>query len=345
LEPRTSYRNDRTWCFWDLDSHPFRDLITHRWFQWQVSSGGKSVHQCSENAAYAMLPADVLYRFALARIEATPAFDLNLGVTVESVKETMDGAIVSASNGVSRAKAVIDTRPPDGDQLVHSAGCWQVFSGLEIICPNHGFETSTARLMDFQPDYPHPCFVYFLPLDDERLLVEWTAFQAEKKGVSDYRSDLESWLQAKGLGHYEIVRSESGALPMMPVVSSSDSGHIIRAGVGAGWMRAATGYHFVSCQRGSEKLARSILEAHACNDWKLQAPSVRPGWLNWMDRVFLRAMKKHPDKAPRWFLELFANTSPEQMARFMNDQPRLRDAFKIACSLPPGPFLRGALPW
>lgn len=350
LEPRTSYSNDRTWCFWDRDPHPFRDLITHRWPRWQVNDGERSALQSDESCAYAMLPADILYRHALAKIEDTSAFDLQLGITVSAVKSIDDGALVSASQRSGsqrhwRAKAVIDTRPPDEGQLQSDFGFWQVFSGLEIACPNHGFATSTATLMDFQSGYPHPCFVYLLPLDKDHLLVEWTAFQPGKDQVPDYRSDLELWLKRQGLGDYEVTRSESGMLPMMPIPARAEPGRVIRAGVGAGWMRASSGYHFASCQRGCEALARQILSAKASGDWLLQPPRVRPRWLDWMDGVFLRALKRHPDKAPRWFLGLFEATTAEQMSRFMNDEPRLSDAWAVANALPPGPFLRAAVPW
>ena len=345
LEPRTSYSNDRTWCFWDLDPHPFRDLITHRWFRWQVSRGNQSAYQSDPNAAYAMLPADVLYRHALARIEDTPAFDLHLGVTVSGVEHTDDGVMVSAGQRRWQAKAVIDTRPPGKGQLTSGVGFWQVFSGLEITCLKHGFDTSKATLMDFQPGYPHPCFLYLLPLDEDHFLIEWTAFQPEKEPAPDYRSDLDSWLQRQDLGYYEVTREESGSLPMLRMPNAPNSARVIRAGVGAGWMRAASGYHFVSCQRGCSALARQVLAAHASGDWILQSPRVRAGWLDWMDSVFLRALKRHPDKAPQWFVQLFAATSAAQMSRFMNDQPRFRDALAVASALPPGPFVRAALPW
>ncbi|AKO54359.1 lycopene cyclase [Marinobacter psychrophilus] len=292
-----------------------------------------------------MLPADVLYQYALARIDESPAFDLHLGVTVSGVEHIDDGALVSADQRRWQAKAVIDTRPPGKGQLASGVGFWQVFSGLEITCPKHGFDTSTATLMNFQPGYPHPCFLYLLPLDEDHFLVEWTAFQLEKESASDYRSDLDLWLQRQGLGYYEVTREESGSLPMLRMPAVQSFGRVIRAGVGAGWMRAATGYHFVSCQRGSAALARQILTAHASDDWRLQDPTVRAGWLDWMDSVFLRALKRHPEKAPQWFVGLFAATSAAQMSRFMNDQPRWRDALAVASALPPGPFVRAALPW
>ena len=345
LEPRTFYSNDRTWCFWDLEPHPFRDLITHRWSCWQVSQGDQTARQSDGNAAYSMLPADALYQYALAKIEDVPDFDLHLGVTVSGVEHTDDGALVSAGQRLWSAKAVIDTRPPDKGQLASGVGLWQVFSGLEITCPKHGLDISTATLMDFQPGYPHPCFLYLLPLDEDHFLVEWTAFQPEKEPAPDYRSDLDSWLQRQNLGYYEVTREESGSLPMLRMPKVQNVGRVIRAGVGAGWMRAATGYHFVSCQRGSAALARQILAAHASGDWMLQDPVVRAGWLDWMDSVFLRALKRHPDKASQWFVGLFAATSAAQMSRFMNDQPRWRDALAVANALPPWPFVRAALPW
>lgn len=345
LEPRLTYANDRTWCFWDRDPHPFRDLISHRWFRWQVSQGQQSACQTDTRTAYAMLPADVLYRHALAQIAGTRAFDLHLGVTVSDIKHTDDGMRVSANQRCWRAKAVIDTRPPDAHQLALGVGVWQVFSGLEIACPQHGFDTSTAILMDFQAGYPYPCFVYLLPLDDDHFLVEWTAFQPQKEVVPDYRADLESWLARQAIGHYDVTRAESGMLPMMSMPRADSSEQVIRAGVGAGWMRAASGYHFVSCQRGCEALAQQILAAHASGDWLLHSPVVRARWVDWMDGVFLRAMKRHPDKAPHWFLSLFAGTTAAQMSRFMNDQPQWHDALAVAKALPPIPFIRAALPW
>ena len=199
--------------------------------------------------------------------------------------------------------------------------------------------------MDFQPGYPHPCFLYLLPLDENHFLIEWTAFQPEREPVPDYRSDLDSWLQQQDLGFYEVTREESGSLPMLRMPNAPNSARVVRAGVGAGWMRAASGYHFVSCQRGCAALAGQVLAAHASGDWALQSPRVRAGWLDWMDSVFLRALKRHPDKAPQWFVQLFAATSAAQMSRFMNDKPRFRDALAVARSLPPGPFVRAALPW
>lgn len=342
LEPRTSYQNDRTWCFWDLEQQPFRELITHRWFRWQVRTGQQAANQSDDRICYAMLPAQTLYRHALERIEASPGFSLRQGVMVQSIEEAADGVRIHADAGQWQARIVVDTRPPQPAQMNQNAGFWQAFTGYEIHCPDHGYEIDTARLMDFQHCREHTCFVYLLPKDRNHLLVEWTEFQPHQK-QPHCRQKLESWLAAKAITDFQLIRSESAVLPMMPFSGAQRSGRVIRAGVGAGWMRAATGYHFASCQRGSRDLARQILEASSGGHWQLHPPAVRSRWLNWMDRVFLRALHSHPEQAPQWFLALFAGTSAAQMARFMNDQPRWSDALAIARALPPGPFLRAVL--
>lgn len=342
LEPRTNYDNDRTWCFWDREDHPFRELITHRWHHWQVRAGGRAVSQSSSRTPYALLPADALYRDALERIEACPTLSLHQGVTVKAINEGAGAVqVVTHNEGELNARAVVDTRPPANLPETSTTGFWQVFTGYEIHCPDHGCATETARLMDFQVCDDHPCFIYLLPKDAHNLLVEWTAIKPQRKN-QDSQAQLENWLAREGMQDYQLLRSESAMLPMIPIGRDRQAGRVIKAGVGAGWMRAATGYHFVSCQRGSRMLAGQILAATASDDWLLHPPAVRSRWLEWMDRVFLRALHRHPEQAPGWFLRLFARTTASQMSRFMNDEPRLRDGLAIASALPPGPFVKAA---
>jgi len=343
LEPRTEYHNDRTWCFWDSEPHPFRELITHRWAHWQVSKGARTASQSSSQTPYAMLPAGEVYRKALGCIESCPAFDLRQGITVQEVEESADCVWVSTTAGQWRARAVIDTRPPEATCFDQTLGFWQVFTGYEIHCPGHGYDRNMASLMDFQPCEGHVCFVYLLPLDQDNLLVEWTEFHPGRE-LPDCRARLDAWLGEQNLENYAVKRSESAALPMFPVTRSRDPGRVIKAGVGAGWMRAATGYHFVTCQRSSAELARQVLVAAGSGHWHLRPLRARKRWLDWMDRVFIRALKQHPEAAPDWFVDLFAATTAKQMARFMNDQPGWRDAVSVVTALPKGPFLRAVMP-
>lgn len=341
LEPREHYENDRTWCFWDAGPNPFADIIAHRWSRWQVSSGSRIVTQSSHSVSYAMLEAGDVYHYALNRIKECPSVSLQLGVSVHSALESSDGIEVTTSFDRMLASAVIDTRPPPADQLRPETGFWQVFAGVELHSPGHGFETGAVRLMDFQPCANHVCFVYVLPLDDERLLIEWTEFNPGSRS-ENCQPNLDAWLERNGFSHDRILRSESGALPMFFIEPNHHSSRLLNAGVSAGWMRAATGYHFATCQRSCLNLAEQILAASENGHWSLVNPKPRSSWLDWMDKVFLRAMREHPRDAPDWFLRIFAKTTGAQVARFMNDQPYRSDALAIVAALPRLPFLWAA---
>jgi lycopene beta-cyclase len=341
LEPRRTYQNDRTWCFWETRRHPFSHLIRRRWPGWQVRNGEAIVNQCTGTSPYAMLSSADVYEHAVKQIGDSSRITLKTGVTIDEIRETGATITVRGSGVTLTSKLVVDTRPPDRDHVDLSVGFWQVFSGVEIESANHGFDPGVAVLMDFQPCDSHVCFVYVLPLDANILLVEWTEFlpHGEEDGCLE---KLQGWLGNQGLGDARVLRSESGKLPMFAVKPDRHFHRCVPAGVRGGWMRASTGYHFSSCQRGSAALAQQLLDAFKSGNWALPSVSVRPKWLDWMDRVFLRALIQHPTRAPEWFDAIFSATSPEQMARFMNDEPNYGDAINIVSALPKFTFLRAA---
>mgnify|MGYP005849628647 CR=1 FL=1 len=342
LEPRTEYENDRTWCFWQGGPNTFSSLVARCWSSWQVGFDGNYITQSSNQYAYAMLAANDVYKYARDRISACPDISLKLGIEVSELIDNPGAVEINTNRGQIRARVAIDSRPPGADQMAMDKGFWQRFSGLEVRCPGHGLEIETARLMEFQACDDHVRFVYALPFDKERCLIEWTEFDPSG-GVSDCSSKAIGWLRAQNWGSYEVLRTESGSLPMFPLHRRTQSPRVINAGVGAGWMRPATGYHFATCQRVSKNLAEQLLAAKKQGVWHLQQPKPRPDWLNWMDTVFLKALHRNPGTAPHWFLNMFSGANAEQMARFMNDEPRLSDALAIARTLPKTTFLWAAL--
>ncbi|MFM8459538.1 MAG: lycopene cyclase family protein [Chthoniobacterales bacterium] len=66
--------------------------------------------------------------------------------------------------------------------------------------------------------------------------------------------------------------------------------------------------------------------------------------LDWMDRVFLRAMTNQPERVPEFFFRLFNRVPPEALIRFLESEPRPADILQVMRALPIGPFVRAALP-
>jgi lycopene beta-cyclase len=297
-----------------------------------------------------MLSASAMRHSAYTAIAKRPEFHVTRGINVGTISAQNDRLHIATSQGDLTSRLVIDTRPPQADMLSTHEGVWQVFHGVEVQLPHHGLSHSTACLMDFQTGFSGVNFVYLLPLDEHRLLAEWTCFHIDKTHpdcqmlLSQHLPpQLSDWLNQRFGTKWTVSRQETGCLPMMPVTSPQLNARYLAAGIRGGWMRPATGYMFASCQRGAAHVARQLQQASLSGRWHLTAPRLRSPVLEWMDNVFLQALRQSPEQAPGWFMQLFDRTSAIEQRRFLGDEPRLRDLFAIMRALPPGPFLKAAI--
>ena len=58
-----------------------------------------------------------------------------------------------------------------------------------------------------------------------------------------------------------------------------------------------------------------------------------------MDALFLRVLRRHPERGPDMLFSLFKHCHPAALIRFMSGTASLADAAFVAASLPPAPFL------
>ena len=350
IEPRLEDANEHTWCFWDQQPHPFREAICHRWPRWRLHHDGRVVEREDPQACYAMISEDALRKTAYRKLQDVNACDVKRGTHVRSISPGRDFLDVETSRGSLEARLVIDTRPPSLSSLSRQQGMWQVFHGLELEVTGHGFDVTTATLMDFQPSTDSIEFIYLLPLSSTRLLVEWTCFHVDREaptcrelltpeGLPDR---LAHWLHQHLTG-WTVIRHETGCLPMMPVRPPTLDSRYLAAGVRGGWMRPSTGYSFETCQRGARAVSGQLLQAAATGHWRLSAPRLRAPVLNWMDKVFLHALRRQPERAPEWFMQMFDATLAAQQRRFLGDTPGWIDMLAMMRALPSAPFLKAAL--
>ena len=131
---------------------------------------------------------------------------------------------------------------------------------------------------------------------------------------------------------------------LTPSVCSASSAaktdhRIIPWGTTAGAVRASSGYAFSRIQAAAARMAA------AWQNTGRPDPAAAHGsrLLDWMDRVFLRAMSNRPEQVPEYFIRLFKHVPPDALVRFLESEPRLTDILQVMRALPPGPFLRAAL--
>ena len=341
VDPLQNDTSDRTWCHWQLHESIFDDAITHRWQRWSVDKDHDQTAVGSTDVPYVRIPSDRFRQIAWERIKACPRAEFLRGMSVASIEEVSDRAVVHLSDGRRiESSWVFDSRPLQND----NAPWRQIFRGLELHSPETKLGTSTVTLMDFQSAGPEGVrFFYVLPLDAHTALVEDTWLVPSHKTPA-FSDDAIVSYASKNLAqtHWQIRHQEEGNLPMgfSPSASSAvEKKRIIPWGTTAGAVRASSGYAFSRIQAASERMA----SAWQRTGYPDPAAVHGSAFLDWMDRVFLRAMTDQPERVPEYFARLFQRVAPDALVRFLESEPRPADILQVMRALPPGPFLRAAL--
>jgi len=339
VDPCQDETSDRTWCHWQLHKGIFDDAITHRWHRWDVVNGRDMARATSTALPYVRIPSDRFRRIARQQIGACPRAELLQGASVASIEEASDRAVVCLSDGRRiEASWVFDSRPP----CIDNAPWRQIFRGLELHSPEASFDTTTVTLMDFQSAGPEGIrFFYILPLDAHTALVEdtWLVPLGRAPDLTDEK--ILSYA-AKNLAptSWQIRHREDGNLPMgFSKPAMNRNGRIIDWGTAAGAVRASSGYAFSRIQAASERMTDAWSRSGRPDAAAVHGSSL----LDWMDRVFLRAMTDRPERVPEYFVRLFQSVAPDALVRFLESEPHAADILQVMRALPPAPFLRAAL--
>ena len=342
IEPRAEYRRDRTWSYWRLFDHPFRDAVAARWDGWEVArtgpQGRQPVVRTAPGIPYETIPADRLYAAAEARLDAAPNVSLRLGCTMTSLRAEVDAVDVETSEGLLRARWVFDSRPPPPSR----AGLVQHFLGQEVEVDEPVFDPGRVVLMDFAvPQHPGSArFLYVLPTTDRTALVEDTWLSPPGFEKPDYRAGIRSYLAERyGVARFSVSFEEEGAIPMDPSLQAPtcDPGRVIPIGTAGGVVKPSSGYAFLGIQRMADALAADLAAGRKPRNFQPRSTRLR-----WMDSVLLRALADAPDRAPHLFHLLFSRCEPESLVRFMNEVGSSADALRVIAAMPKIPLLQAA---
>jgi lycopene beta-cyclase len=336
IEPRTRYDDDRTWCFWDGEAHPFAHLVANRWPAWRVSTQAGTTECRSHRVAYARLPSDAVYADALARLARAPNVRLHRGVRVHA----RAGRQVDTDLGRLAPDLVFDGRPPTPAE-VPGDGLLQQFVGRRVALDGARLDPACCELMDFRVAQDLGiAFLYVLPLGPGEALVELTLFAARAQPQAALERRLDGALADRfGAGGWRALGREHGAIPMHPGLGQGLGGgdQAIPIGTRAGAPRPATGYAFLPIQRHSAALADRVAAG-------APAPvAMRPASTLWLDRVFLGRLMRHPEAGPDTFQALFARVPADRLVRFLMERDDWVDRLSVMAALPTLPFAREAL--
>jgi lycopene beta-cyclase len=336
VEPRETYRRDRTWSYWTVRPHPFADCVAMSWRDWAVAGHDRHVVRKAAGLRYETIHADALYARALARLRAAPDVTLHLGC-LASAEEEDDAVRIRYGAQTARAAIAFDTRPPAG---FRRQGLTQLFGGQEIETESPVFDPGTAMLMDFRCEQSGAAhFTYVLPSTNRRALVEDTWFAGAGFQPPDHRGAIRHYMQTRyGISRYRVVFEEQGALPMDPAFRPRTGRRLLPFGTAGGATRPSTGYAFVAIQAQCDAAAAALAAGRVP-----LAPPARPAMVRMMDHVLLDLLAQRPDLAPRVFSALFARCEPGALVRFLNDLATPADFVSVAAAIPFLPTVGAAL--
>jgi lycopene beta-cyclase len=341
IEPRTSYTNDRTWCFWDTQQSKGKHIPNKSWNFFEIKYAGKSsVYDC-QSAPYQMLRSDQFYQTMLKTIAGNANIQLRLGQKISKNPRHIDHKwYLQLDHHLISSKMIVDTRPAQ-DILEDDAVLWQSFLGIEVKLKKNVFDPEKLVLMDFDENFTQGLgFVYVLPSSKNRALIEYTVFSKNRLFEQDLAPYLENALSKYlGKNNFEVTHQEHGILPMgNKFIPDQRQESYLRAGLYAGAARPSSGYAFQRIQSWAQQCAESLVLQS-----KLKAQPEDKKLQQFMDALFLKVIRENQSIAAKIFHRLFQKCDTLSIIRFMSDQASLRECLNIMRSLPTLPFLK-ALP-
>lgn len=257
IEREPGLGGNHTWCFHGGDVGPesapwLEPLVVARWPGYTVRFPGRRRRLGSP---YACVTSDSLERVVRERCAGAAEVTFHLG---RSACEIGASHVLLDDGTRVLGKLVVDARGPELAAVARDAG-FQKFVGLELsVEPGHGL--SEPILIDATlPQRDGLRFMYVLPFDDRRVLVEDT-YISQSEQLDDAALDREIMAYAERLGLRVrcVLRRERGILPMpgrgrAPSAVQSP----IVAGYRGGYFHPVTGYSFPLAVRFAEALSRT----------------------------------------------------------------------------------------
>ena len=316
VEPRKEYKRDKTWSFWKVIKHNFDDCVIKSWNSFSINSSSGSRELKTENFPYQSIDSGLYYK----KINTVLSKNKNIQFFKNITEKNNNNSFIF--NSVPESKL-------DESKL------WQHFQGVEIEVEKDIFDDGIINLMDFnceQRDNVH--FFYTLPFTKNRALIETTWLsRLDNDSLKDYDFQLEKYIKKTlGIQKYKISFKECGAIPLF---YSSSTNKINRMNIGsAGCMtRLSTGYTFLNIQEHSKYIRKNIDNIVNAKIYTIGKK------YEFLDNIFLRVLKKYPERMPDIFLKMFKSKA-NTVIKFLSNKSNILEDLLIISKMPKWIFIK-----
>jgi lycopene beta-cyclase len=316
IEPRIEYKKDKTWSFWKVSPHNFEDCVKKNWKNFSINIPNKTKYLKCDNYPYQSIDSGLFYKKINTKL-----------------KENKNISFFKDINEISFKNSFVFNSVPSLNN--NSTNLWQHFCGVEIETKNNFFDDQIINLMDFdceQRDSVH--FFYTLPYSKNKALVETTWLsKMNDNSQKDYDNQIRAYIQnILNLKNYKIIYKEEGAIPLFypSIVQNKKK---INIGTAGGMTRLSTGYTFLNIQEHSKYICKNIENIVETKIFEIDKK------YQFLDKIFLRVIQKHPKKMPEIFLKMFKG-SPKTTIKFLSNKSNFLEDLSIILKMPKWIFIK-----
>ena len=310
IETREEYKRDKTWSFWKMFDHNFEDCVIKSWNNFTINTSDDFHELSNKSFPYQSIDSEKFYKKINSKISS------NLNVS-----------FFKNLNEINSENSLVFNSVFEGE--LDKSKLWQHFQGIEIETPKNIFDDKIVNLMDFNCDQKNDVhFFYTLPFSKNKALIETTWLSDLKdQNLMDYDLQLENYIKNNlGIKSYKINFVEKGAIPLFYPSFNNDE-KIINIGSAGGMTRLSTGYTFLNIQEHCKYIVKNIDKIKKLKDYNLGKK------YHFLDKIFLRVLKDHPDKMPKIFFEMF-KTSSNSVIKFLSNKSNIFEDIKIISRMP-----------
>lgn len=341
LDKDLSPKDDKTWCFWDDDHLPVKELINHTWEQLSVKTSKHDESDFLNNYKYHCVRSFDYSTYMISEGEKLKNVHF-LETPISDMYSDNGMGVVKTPDAKFTAPKVFQSiaPPPSYKDAKVDNSLIQHFMGWEINTETPKFDPKKALLMDFDvPQMNGVTFMYVLPFSETRALVEYTVFSEEVLPRTQYREQIAHYISEQfGLtkAQYSKDREEYGEIPMEDKTFSPwFCENIYSIGSVGGHTKPTTGYTFTRIQSQVKKIVHALEHNQPLPEKWMSAYRFRV-----YDMMLLSLLKDEPDTTIRIFGELFKRNSFDRILHFLDEKTNLLQEIAIFSSLPYIPFLK-----
>lgn len=334
VERGAALAGNHTWSFHGSDVSAdsvawVQPFMESRWAGYDIFVGGRlrqvNLDYCTTSSTH----------FASV-VEKAFAVD-HCAILTNATAVEVSNTLVRLSDGRRMEAAVVmDNRGPSSSDSPSHSGGYQKFWGFEVEL-DQDWHLANPRVMDDRIEQHDGFrFIYTLPFERRRVLVEDTRFSNSPKIERDEcLAQVTKYLAQHGFHDWKIIREESGVLPM-PTQGKLPGSTLpnFAGGYRGGWFHAATGYSFPMAIGLANLVATTpVAELPTKLQQLREEHAGRAHFARFLNRLLFDLVK--PQTRYQIFRRFYSVLDESRIARFYGHRFTRFDAFRIVVGIPP----------